>query len=624
MTQKELENLITYHQNLYYNSKPEIEDWEFDQLWDELVEKYPNSEILKKVGDEGIIDGDKCKHIIHMGSQEKLNSYEDVENWIRLKSICFPVVVEEKLDGISVELVYNNGNLDRAVTRGNGKIGKIITDNVKLMGGVPKNISTKSEFAVRGEIVLPFSNVNKLVNVENVTNVRNMASGIANQKNSTDNLELLYVICYDVNIPFKTEHDKIEFLKNNGFRHVSFIHTANNISELEKAIEVAKKDRDDGRFEYQIDGVVLKQNLIPDNLDDKARPDHQRAYKYPVEKKTTTLYEVEWSRNGYNFTPVAILKPVELCDTIVSRASLSNLGETKRLGIKIPCEVEVAKQNEIIPKIHRVVSYADNYEELQPIKECPICGQPLKITDTSIQCINPLCTTRAEHRIYKWIDTVGAIGFGDSLIQFLVYDCGITSIADLYCNRIISSAIEKTNQKKNLQKAVADLWARSREMNLWDFVSGFDIEAIGSKVVKLIVDAGFNTLESLRQVNYEDLIHINGFGESRINTFIDGMKLIEDEMDAVLNTNRVTIKEIKNKGVSKSMTFCITGALSRPRKEYENMLADLGHKLASSVTKTTDYLVNNDIDSTSSKNVKAKQLNIPIINEDKFLEIING
>jgi len=623
VTQKELEKLIIYHQNLYYNSKPEIEDWEFDQLWDELANNYPDSEILKRVGDEGVIDGDKCKHIIHMGSQEKLNSYEDIENWIRLKSIKFPVLVEEKLDGISIELVYDNGNLVRAVTRGNGEVGKLITDNVRLMDGVPKNVSYLAEFAVRGEIVLPFSNVDKLINIENVTNVRNMASGIANQKNSTDNLNLLSIICYDINLPVGTELDKIEFLKNNGFNYVNFIYTACNIEELKKAIESVKSKRDSYLFKYQIDGVVLKQNELPAEGSSKLRPDWQRAFKYPTEKVITLLDDIEWSRNGYNFTPVAILDPVTISDTKVSRASLANWREVKRLGITIPCEVEIAKQNEIIPKVHRVVGYVDGYDIPEPIKICPLCGERLEVTDTFIRCTNEACITHREHRIHKWIDTIGAIGFGDSMLDYLIFDCHMESIKDFYCNDNIAYAIEHTNQKKNIQKAFADLWARSKNINLWDFVAGFDLDGIGSKVVKTIVDKGYDTIDSLRKVNYDELVCVQGIGEFRANTFIEKMLYISDEMDAVLSTNRVTIKEPR-KSLVKNMTFCITGSLSRPRKEIEQFIISKGHNVSSSISKNVDYLITEDSETNSSKNEKAKKLGIPVINEEEFMRIING
>lgn len=644
MTQKELEDLILYHQHLYYNSKPEIEDWEFDQLWDELASNYPDSELLKKVGDEGAIDSNKCKHVIRMGSQEKITTEEQLKDWLRLKRIQFPVIAQLKYDGASVELVYDeNGNFKRAVTRGDGSVGKLITENASKMNGVPSHIDIEyfneaREYAVRGEIMLPVCNADK-VGAE-ITNVRNMASGIANQKNSSENLNLLDVVCYDIADDTLTELEKIQILKDCGFITPEYSQKCLTLNQIVDFIEKIRTERTN--LKYQTDGVVLKQNSIPENADfSKARPDWQRAFKYPVEKVLTELTGVEFSRNGYNFTPVAILKPVNISDTIVTRATLSNIGEMERLGVMVPCIVEVSKRGEIIPHVERVVTKLPDAKPVEVPSCCPICGEYLLITDTELQCVNNACITHREHRIYKWIDTIGALGFGDALLKYLIYDCHFESIRDFYCNDNVNYAIEHTSLKKNTQKAFADLWARSRNINLWDFVAGFDLDGFGSRVIKTIVDAGYNTLEKLRKVNYEELIKIQGIGECRAKAFIMQMALVSDEMDAVLGTNRVGLntdfdnllkktaadeimKAAAEQETQKAKTFCITGALSRPRKEIEELIVSKGSKLASSVTKKTDYLVTNTPDSGSSKNVKARELGIEIIDEEKLLEILNG
>lgn len=629
MTQKELEDLIVYHQHLYYNGTPEIEDWEFDQLWDDLAANYPDSEILKKVGDEGNIDANKCKHVIRMGSQEKITTEDQLKDWIRLKKIKFPVIAQLKYDGISVELVYDkNGDFNRAVTRGNGTVGKIITENVSKMNGVPKHIDTDvfieehDEYAIRGEIMLPLSNVDKLVNIDGVTNVRNMASGIANQKNSTDNLNLLDVVCYDVADDTTYEIAKVQILRECRFITPQYNKLCLTMGEILDFIEQIKTERK--TLDYQTDGVVLKQNEIPQDGDfSKARPDWQRAFKYPVEEAITQLEGIEFSRNGYNFTPVALLKPVKINDTIVSRASLANVGEMKRLGVLLPCTVKVSKRGEIIPHVESVTGFIVGVsQEIELPETCPFCGEPLEVTDTNIRCINEACLTHSEHRMRKWLDTVGALGFGDSLLMYLIHECHFESIADLYCNDNVSYAIEHTNLKKNVQKAFADLWARSRNLNLWDFVAGFDLDGIGSRVIKTIVDAGYNTLEKLCQVKYEELLNIQGIGEFRAEAFVKKMAYLSDEMKFVLSTNRVSIKPVKE--IAESLTFCITGALSRPRKEIEQLIESKGHKLASSVTKSVNYLVTNNPNSGSSKNEKALGLGIPILNEEEFLRVING
>lgn len=630
-TQTELENLITYHQNKYYASEPEISDYEFDKLWDELSARFPNSELLSRVGTTSYDENDerkKVKHEIPMGSQEKINTYDGIKDWLRLKSISFPIVVEEKLDGISVELIYKCGKFVQAVTRGDGIIGTSIFENIRKVPSVPKQVSVTNDFSVRGEILLPFKNVEKLVGFEDnkTLNVRNVASGIANQKHTSYNLELITVVCYDTSINCSSEIEKINFLKQNGFM-VPRIFVANNYQEIINNIERIKIARDNKDIPYQIDGSVLKQNVEPVNSNkEKARPDWQRAFKYQVDEFETTLTGVEFSRNGFNFTPVAILEPVDMYDTIVSRASLANVKEMKRLGIKIPCKVSVSKMNEIIPKVISVTGYFDDSKEVQIIDTCPICNEPLSVSDTYIKCTNPLCVTNSEHRIRKWIDTIGALGFGDVMITFLVYNMHFEHVAELYCNENVAAAISKYSSPKNVQKAFADLWARSRNIPLYDFVAGFDLEGLGSRIIKLISDSGFDTLETLRKVNYSDLVNIEGFGELRANLFLEQIVMLSEEMDAVLNTGRVTICEQPKKKTDaehqKELVICITGSLSKPRKEYESLISNRGWKLSSSVTKNTDFLVNNDSNSTSSKNLAAKKNGTKIITESELVEML--
>jgi len=212
------------------------------------------------------------------------------------------------------------------------------------------------------------------------------------------------------------------------------------------------------------------------------------------------------------------------------------------------------------------------------------------------------------------------------LMNFLVYDCGITEISDLYCNDVVSKVISKTTKKKATQTAFANLFASSK-LKLEDFVSGFDIPNIGSKVVKLVIDSGFDTLEKLRKVKYNELVSIDGIGPERANFFIENMNLLSDMMDSVIETKRVVIIEGKKKVENTNNSgkvFCITGKLSAPRGDFEDCISNAGAKLASSVSKNTSYLVTNEPESGSSKNVKARQLGIPIISEEEFWKIIKS
>ncbi len=620
MTRKELENKIKYHQEMYYNGHPEISDEEFDVLWDTLRKEFPESNLLTEVGADDI-EGEKFPHEIHMGSQDKITSEQELKDWVRLKNIKGDVIVQEKLDGISVELIYDGGKLVRALTRGNSIVGTDITRNIKNLPVA----STLKRFSIRGEIILKKSDYQKMNLTEEVFSLRNIASGIAYQKNSSDNLDKLTIMCYDLNIDLPTETNKMLWLRANGFETPEY--RLLNLDDNSVMDYLNKKETERDTLDYAIDGMVIKQDVIPSVIEDRVRPNHQRAYKWSSEEKKAYLKDVVWSRNGNNYTPVAIFTPVELAGTMVERASLANIANINKLGIQIPCWVTLTKRGEIIPQVRQVLSVESDSVAVVAPHECDICGNDLVITEARTYCNNLCCASVSEHRLAKWIDTTGALGFGPALLSFLVYDCGITEISDLYCNEVVIRVINKTSKKKATQKAFANLFAVNK-MKLEDFVSGFDIPNIGSKVVKLIIDKGHDTLEKLRKVNYSELTTIDGIGPERANIFLEHMILFSDMMDAVIETNRVKIiegskvEEVKTSNSGK--IFCITGKLSYSRSEFEKEIELAGAKLASGVSKNTSYLVTNTPDSGSSKNVKARELGIPIISEDEFWKIIKS
>jgi len=629
--QKRLEEKIEHFQKLYYGCAiSEITDEEFDNLWDELSLKYPDSYLLEDIGKDDL-EGTKVKHVIQMGSQEKVTTLEELHRWITLKGIKFPLILEDKLDGISVELVYKNGYLVEALTRGNGIEGSSILKNVNEIPQVPKTIDTKEDVYVRGEIVMILQKLSSLKGFEDreVLSPRNIAAGIAYQKYETTNCDCLEIVCYDVKtdeVEFKTELDKITFLKDNKFL-VPQIDEILKEEELETSIEKFEAYKLSKDREYDIDGVVLKQDIIPKNVSkEKLRPDHQRAFKWKAEEKWTELIDVEWSRNGNNYTPVAILKPVELSGTIVEKASLANIGEMKRLKLtECPSNVLVTKRGEIIPKVIEVKPSLDSAEPIGQIAECPFCNKLLTVTDTKIFCSNEDCSSRKEHIIKKWISVTGALGFGPSLINHISYVCNITEIIDLYKDDSVKNILLKTNKKKATEKAFEDLYSKSKNMKLEDVIAGFDIDGIGSKVVKLVIDRGFNSFEKLMKITYSDLIKIDGFGEVRALTFSNEIPKLENKIKALLDTGLVTIAEVVVEEVNTdSKVFVVSGRLTKPRREVQKMIKEHGHSVRDYVNSKVSYLVNNDFDSRSSKNLKAKRLGIEIINEERLEEILKG
>lgn len=620
-TKEELESIVRENSDAYYKGLPCISDAEFDAIWDALRVNYPESTLLREIGDDKL-DGEKIKHGIHMGSQEKITTLEEFNKWVINKDIDFPLVAQRKVDGISVELVYQDGKFKDAITRGNGIEGTSIFKNIKLIDSLPKTIDTNSKTFIRGEIILPFSKIPQLKGYEDrdVLSTRNIAAGIAVQKNSIKNCELLDIIVYDVLIEdsvFASEARKLRFLQDNSFNVVPF-----DILEREEVIRriIASKKEDFSDIDYAIDGIVLKTVKVIDS--EKARPDNQRAFKWSSEEKNTDIIRIEWSRNGYNYTPVAILKPVELSDTMVSRASLANIAEIKRLKLKkLPSLVTVTKRGEIIPKVISVVEEGEDSEPFEIIERCLICGEKLEVKDTSIKCTNLRCKSYLEHRLKKWFKTLGIVGVGEAMISHMVFSGIITCLSDLYLEEIREELIKSTNTVKVFEKLFVEL-DKNNEIKLAQLISGLDLEGFGEKIIQLIVDAGFDTLSKVISTSKADLLNIEGFSEKRTNAFINYKPFISSEANGILMNSSVKIKDGIPLETKEKKVFCITGKLSKPRKELEGLIEDKGHKFSKSVTKNTNYLVNNNINSTSSKNVKAKKLGIEIISEEELIILL--
>ena len=619
MKQQDLEELIIKHQNLYYRGEPEVSDEEFDSLWDTLKQQYPESSLLKEVGKE-TSSGVKVEHVMLMGSQDKVNNPEDFKKWISKESIEFPVWVQTKADGISVEMVYEGGKFVRATTRGDGYFGEYISEAVSKMKGVPSAIEETFYGAVRGEILIEDS-VFKSKYSKDFKNPRNFVAGAV--KNSAfSNYSDLVVISYDVYRPsdlFKTEDEKLCFLSKNGFRCVE----GEKVSSAEKVIDKWNRENQNS-YTYAIDGLVVKQSLIDKEDLKRLRPKKQRAFKWQDEGVVTTLEGIEWSRSGQTFTPVALLTPIEIEGSVVSRASLANPSLIRDLGLKIGDDVLVTKRGMIIPKIEKVVSRSPEGREIELPSLCPICGSALVLEEKSLSCKNPECLGRAEHRIEKWIEVLDAKGFGDSFISYLSSN-GFTRIEDLYDLNKIGAQREDFGSV-NWDKAFRDLHSKSKEIPVEKFFAGWDIEGLGEEIFKSLVEAGFDTEEKILNLTREDLERIPGFGETRINTLLSEMKKLRPEIESLLESNLISIKRGRSlpvEGSLKGKHICVTGKLEGySRKEIESLIKDNGGIADSSVTSKTDILVTNEPASGSSKLKAAAKYGTKIISEREFIDLI--
>ena len=346
MNQKEHESKIKYYQKAYYDGHEEISDDEFDKLWNELETNYPDSDLLKAVGEDSV-NNNKIKHLMLMGSLSKFNTEEGLRDWVRKESIIFPVQVSNKIDGNSCELQYKDGKLLYAVTRGDAVYGEDITLKALGMPSIPNTIPTNDYLAVRGEIVMN-KNVFESKYSSDFKNPRNLTAGLLKNEDFKDYGDLRF-IAYDLHnekCPEATEKGKLQTLELFGFEVVECVY-CNSIKEILDYRETrSPRDR-----EYALDGLVLKQNVVDINDMYEIRPRKQHAFKWIDISETTILRDVEWSMTGDTLTPVAIFDPVELEGTTVKRASLSNPSWIERLDLHIGDTIRVVKRGQIIPKV---------------------------------------------------------------------------------------------------------------------------------------------------------------------------------------------------------------------------------------------------------------------------------
>lgn len=627
---KELESLIKKYQSSYYNGEAEIEDSQFDKLWDELKSLDPANQILKKVGaDSGNFP--KKAHVMPMGSQEKAADPEQFLAWATKHSYD-EYFVEYKLDGASLELQYENGKLISAVTRGDGQTGDDITPNALKMNGVIKILSRNGEIfdytgGIRGEVIMTHQ-VHQ-THFRDKANCRNAANGLMKRKDGTGS-EYLTLIVYDAlstdgESPFSDEEEKINWLKSCGFNTVKLeiVKTPDQVIDYRaKVMEIRKS------LDYDIDGLVIKERRIDHEDASRNRPDRQIAFKFSLEEAVSTLREIEWSVNGATYTPVAIFDEVELNGTKVQRASLANPDTMKTLGIAMGCKVVVVKRGEIIPKIERVI-HGENEKPVVIPEKCEVCGGTIINDGTRLYCGNKYCSKRVLHQLTKWVQVIDIRDLGETLLNDLFRSGRVKKISDLYTLTVEeltpyflnSESIASEKKSLGAEKVLKSIQNHT-EVSLAQFAAGFDIEGIGETTVEKLVNAGYDSLEKLLSLTEEQISCVHGFAEIMAKTAVEGLKECREEM-LQLSQKYIKIKS-SGEGKLKGLSFCFTGELhTMKRQDAEKLVKEQGGSCKSSVTKDLSYLVTNDTASGSSKNVKAKSFGIPVIDEMEFLKLIH-
>ena len=639
---KELIEILNNASRLYYQySTPIMTDFEYDKLYDELekLEKETNTILsnspTQNVEPEAIDSLVKVEHPAPMLSLSKTKSISELASFLGNQE----GLISWKLDGLTIVLTYKDGKLSSGVTRGNGIIGEVVTENVKKFKNIPLTIPYKGTLVVRGEAVIKYSDFNKM-NEEldddssQYKNPRNLCSGSVRQLDSKvtakRNVNCIIFALIESEKKFKLKSEEFEWLKSLGFDVVEYHKvTSNNIEE-----QVLYFKNKINEYDIPSDGLVLLYNDIEygKQLGTTAKyPKNAIAFKWQDETAETKLIDVDWlvSRTGL-INPVAVFEPVELEGTIVSRASLHNVSILQGLSLGIGDTILVYKANMIIPQI------ADNLTQSNSLtipNKCPVCNHEARIISSNdvkyLYCMNDFCPAKLVKRLSQFTsrNAMNIEGLSDAIINKLADEGLIKTYADIYNlkrykNDIISFEGFGEKSYDNLINSIE----KSRNVKLANFIFALGIPDIGLSRAKLICKNYSNDINKIRNLTFEELSKIDGIGEIIAKEWIDTFNN-EDfikELELLLKEVNFTDTSIDNNQPLKDLTFVITGSVNNftNRDELVEYIETYGGKVVKAISNNVNYLINNDITSTSTKNTKAKELGIKIISENDLMSMI--
>ena len=653
---KELRKTLTYHAQRYYVfDDPEISDFEYDRLYAELVrleEENPQyfdpTSPTCRVGGTPLDKFEKVTHSVQMNSLSDVFDYEEIRDFIeRMTGIVENPVfsVEPKIDGLSVALTYENGILVNGATRGDGTVGEDVTQNIKTINSIPLSIDKPLSFCLRGEVYMP----RKVFYALNEEREKNGQQLLANPRNAAAGSlrQLDPKICADRKLDIFVFNLQSGDVFGDGSTPISHTHTLDTINELgftvlKDRVKVSSYDeiiahiehlgtmRDD--LPYDIDGVVIKIDTLSDRVkigEGTNTPKWAVAYKFPPEEKQTKLTDITIAvgRTGV-LTPTAVLEPVRLAGTSVSRATLHNLDFIRERDIKLFDTVTVRKAGDIIPEVlcaHPEKRDGTQVEFFMPT-HCPSCNELVVRDDNdgaAIRCVNPSCPAQLSRSIEHFASK-GAMnieGLGPQIVNALLDNSLIKDYADLYLLTVENvSKIERMGQKsaQNLINSIEN----SKNAGLERLVYALGIRNIGEVAAEALAGR-YKSLENLLNATKEELCEIQDFGEITADCVVDffsnehNIALCQKLIDLGLNTNS-TFVALDNR--FEGLTFVLTGTLpTMSRDVASGMIKDRGGKVSGSVSGKTSYVLAGE--DAGSKLVKAKNLGINIIDEEEFLKM---
>lgn len=626
-TIKELEKLLLFHKELYYKGRAEISDESYDALEEELRRLDPQNPILEVVGSVFESTNEKVAHQRKMLSLEKTYDEKDLMRWKGEEN----VVSVFKIDGSSCSLIYKEGKLEVAKTRGDGSFGENITIKAMFIKDIPMEAGS-IDFEVRGEIFCTESGFAHLaeemrsLNLETPTSQRNIVAGLLGRKENIHLAKHLSFKAFDYisDEKFELEHQKLDHLKKLKFDIPEYqIHkSASSIKEAitEAAEFIAKGD-------YLIDGLVFVYDRLTlhDQLGETSHhPRYKMAFKFAGETKNTKIENIEWgvSRNG-RLTPVAHVTPVELSGAMIARVTLHNYGMVKNFDLKIGDEIEIIRSGEVIPKFLSVVSRGPAHFTVPT--NCPSCHSKLVIEDIWLNCVNGNCPSKVKEEILNYIHRASIDDLSDKRLEEMINKGLVTHIPDLY--RLKKDDFFKLDKVK--EKLAEKLYAnieKSKDIKLSTFIAAIGVEGVSITKCEKIINAGYSTLEKIQNLSVEEMMNIEGFAEKSSKNIVASLAARRELIAELLSLGiKVSAEEITlGEGILNARKFCITGELSISRNDMAKMIKNHGGLIVTSVSKNTDFLLTNETDSSSSKFVKAKSLGIKVITEDDFYQMIKG
>lgn len=639
----ELLNLYSYH--YYVLDDPMTTDEVYDKLYHEVLEyeEHHKEDILsssptQRVGDT-VSDGfSKAPHLSRMWSLEDVFDSDGLQKWLtktyKLDSnISF--YCEPKYDGASLNLIYENGELVQAITRGDGSVGELITQNVKTIRTIPLTIEHKDKIEIRGEVVIfkdEFQNINKerLAKGEAVfANPRNAAAGSLRQLDSaitaSRNLVFLPYGVGENTLEHKLLSEKMEYIYSLGFKKPPLRATCKNFDEIEAVYEEMNKNRDS--YAMMLDGMVIKVNEIAAQIDmgyTVKNPRFSVAYKFPAVEKITTLKEIilQVGRTGA-VTPVAIVEPTNIDGVVVERATLHNFDEIDRKDIRINDKVIILRSGDVIPKIIKVLTHERDGSESKYERptSCPVCQSELLDEGVLLKCQNLTCEARVINSIIYFASKpcLNIDGLGNKIVEALFESGLVKSVIDLF-DLTLEKLLTLEGFKEKKAQNLLDSLEAAKGCDYWRFVNSLGIEHIG-EVASKTLSARFGS--SFVDTSKDELVALEGFGEEMAESVLEFVRVNREtilKLQEILRPLEPKQREEAKENPFKGKSIVLTGSMSESRDAIKEMLEALGAKIVSSVSKKTDFVIYGE--DAGSKYDKAVSLGVAVLNEQEMRETI--